>query len=242
MAARKVAKKAPKRQAAAKPEEAVSRPFAGLARAIAKKPAASPAQAPRKPARRSPAATEPTTFAAIVRDVRPLDRRRGRVGTTDDATGAAATPAEAPLAERDADHDAARGELGSLIAGGLRFELVDDGALLEGRRLDVDPRELRRLRRQSYAVDGKLDLHGHDARGAKEAVERFVERRRSQGDRAVLIVHGKGSHSPRGAAVLRGELGAWLSQGRAAKDVLAFASLEDRDGGSGALMVLLAKR
>ena len=57
-----------------------------------------------------------------------------------------------------------------------------------------------------------------------------------------MIIHGKGAHSPRGVPILRGELGAWLSQGRAAKDVLAFASYQEEGEGSGALMVLLAKR
>ena len=238
MARRRPAKTTAKK-AAAKREDAVSRPFAALARKVAKKAAVEPPARERGP-RRPAAKDDEASFAVHMRDVKPLDARRTRVSATGDAASAAAAPKQA-APPPDAD-DAAREELGALFGAGLRFELVDDGTLLEGRRLDVDPRELRRLRRQSYAVDGKLDLHGHDAHGAKAAVERFVERRRSQGDRAVLIVHGKGRHSPRGAAVLRGELGAWLSQGVAAKDVLAFASLEDADGGSGALMVLLAKR
>ena len=238
MARRRPAKTTAKK-AAAKREDAVSRPFAALAKKVAKKAVVEPPARERGP-RRPAAKDDEASFAVHMRDVKPLDARKTRVSATGDASSAAAAPTKATrLADAD---DAARGELGALLGAGLRFELVDDGTLLEGRRLDVDPRELRRLRRQSYAVDGKLDLHGHDAHGAKAAVERFVERRRSQGDRAVLIVHGKGRHSPRGAAVLRGELGAWLSQGVAAKDVLAFASLEDADGGSGALMVLLAKR
>lgn len=239
----------------AKVPEAVSRPFAALAskkgerKAEASKPDASSAPRPRtqpnasaEPARSS---ADDHAFALHMRGVKRLAGKAQRVPSTDqDAAPAARDSAErrervAASVDLDAE---ARNDLAGLVSAGLRFEVVDDGTLLEGRRLDVDPRELRRLRKQRYAIDGKIDLHGQSAAGAKEVVERFVERRRSQGDRALLIIHGKGLHSPRQASVLRGELGAWLSQGRAAKDVLAFASVEEQDGGSGALMVLLAKR
>jgi DNA-nicking Smr family endonuclease len=76
---------------------------------------------------------------------------------------------------------------------------------------------------------------------AREAVTAFVRKRSAEGDRAVAIIHGKGNHSPRGVAVLRGEIGAWLSDGRAARHVLAFATAPDEDGGTGALLVLLAR-
>ncbi|MEJ7732084.1 MAG: Smr/MutS family protein [Polyangiaceae bacterium] len=130
----------------------------------------------------------------------------------------------APLQPREDADAPARESMRALVAGGLRFEVSDDGERVEGRRLELDPRELRRLRRGEYAIDGKLDLHGlgaDEARGAGEAVGRH---RRAAGDRVVLVVHGKGKHSPRGAGVLRGEIGAWLSQGGAARDVAAFAS------------------
>ena len=81
---------------------------------------------------------------------------------------------------------------------------------------------------------------------AREALEAFVRKRRAEGDRVVVVVHGKGTHSPRGVAVLRGEIGAWLSQGRAAREVAAFTSILEDDSadaacGSGALLVLLAR-
>jgi DNA-nicking Smr family endonuclease len=119
---------------------------------------------------------------------------------------------------------------------------------MDGRRTDVDPREVRRLRRGEYAVDGTLDLHGLTAGEARDAVEAFVHKRRGEGDKVVCIVHGRGTHSPRGHSALRGEIAAWLSQGRAARDVAAFASAPAGDGraedapqNEGALLVLLAR-
>lgn len=228
------------------------RPFAAAIKA--KKPPAAgaikeqsrPAPATAKAAARRTTTREPV-FADLMRDAKPLAKRVSAKAAPEAVIPALPTHA-------DADDQAAREELAAFVSEAIRFEVLDDGGALEGRRLDVDPRELRRLRQLSYSVDGKLDLHGHNVASARQAVERFLARRRSQGDRAILIIHGRGIHAPRGEAILRGELGAWLSQGEAARHVLAFASVSDnprrsrgieRQSGctdSGAVFVLLAKR
>jgi DNA-nicking Smr family endonuclease len=204
-----------KRGASRAKEDTAFRPFAAL-RARAKKSAPTPAATSVEAEKPSVAAATETSFALEMRDVRPLASRVAR-------TSVRATPPVTPIPVE------------------MRFEVIDDGTSLEGRRLDVDPREVGRLRRAQYPIDGTLDLHGKTVPDAKAAVVEFVARRRRQGDRAILIVHGKGLHSSRGHAVLRGELGAWLSQGIAARHVLAFASRLEGDERSGALAVLLAK-
>jgi DNA-nicking Smr family endonuclease len=55
------------------------------------------------------------------------------------------------------------------------------------------------------------------------------------------VIHGKGAHSPQGAGVLRGEIGAWLSQGKASEHVAAFSTATAHDGGEGAVYVLLRR-
>lgn len=137
--------------------------------------------------------------------------------------------------------EAAREALHTLVTDAVRFDVVDDGERLEGRRVDVDPRELRRLRHGRYAIDAKLDLHGLTLAEARRATREFVRSRATAGDRAVVIVHGKGAHSPGGMPVLRGEVGAWLTEASAARHVLAFATAPDDDGGRGATYVLLAR-
>lgn len=192
--------------------------------------------------------TDADTFAIYMSGVSTLEGKSNRIPRT--ASEVDKRPVQVPREDADAP---ARASMGALVAEGIRFELSDDGERIEGRRLDVDPRELRRLRRSEYAIDGKLDLHGLGADEARRAVEAFVQKRRSDGDRVVLVVHGKGRHSPRGAGVLRGEIGAWLSQGRAARDVAAFASAgeirvprggnraDPADDVPGAVLVLLAR-
>lgn len=209
--------------------------------AKAKKPAAkgaakpAPPRAPRHEPEAAPADAE--TFAIYMSGVRALPDRAHRIPRTQSRVERAAAGA-VPKEDPDAD---ARARMRSLVMDGVRFETIDDGEHLEGRRLDVDPRELRRLRRGQFTVDGKLDLHGLGREEARVAVEAFVKKRALDGDRVVLVVHGKGSHSPRQTGVLRGEIAAWLSQGKAARHVAAFATAPDDEGGQGAVLVLLAR-
>jgi DNA-nicking Smr family endonuclease len=209
--------------------------------------------APLPPVRRAaepesgaPPPVDPETFAIYMTGVRALpDDRAHRIPQTASRIERSARP----VVTEDPDADA-RGRMRSLVSEGIRFETVDDGDRLEGRRLDVDPRELRRLRRGQYAVDGKLDLHGLGTAEARQAVEAFIKKRALDGDRVVLVIHGKGSHSPRGHAVLRGEIAAWLSQGRSSRHIAAFTNAADGaardecardDQGPGAVLVLLAR-
>ena len=184
-----------------------------------------------------PALIDPRTFAIYMSGVRALSGKASRIPLTANRIERAPAAATPPP---DLDVGA-RAQMRSLITEGVRFETTDDGERVEGRRLDVDPRELRRLRRAQYAIDGKLDLHGHGVDDARRAVEAFVKKRAEIGDKVVAIVHGKGTHSPRQNGVLRGEIGAWLSQGRAARHVLAFATPPEDEGGTGAVLVLLAR-
>jgi DNA-nicking Smr family endonuclease len=203
----------------------------------AKPPKRAPSKQPAQEDEQAPAPVDPETFAVYMAGVRALPEDRAhRIPRTASRIEKAAPGA--PREDPDAD---ARARMRSLVIEGIRFETIDDGERIEGRRLDVDPRELRRLRRGQYAIDGKLDLHGFGAQEARHAVEAFVKKRATDGDRVVIVVHGKGSHSPRGHAVLRGEIAAWLSQGRSARHVAAFATAPDDHGGTGAVLVLLAR-
>jgi DNA-nicking Smr family endonuclease len=220
----------------AKAPDAFFRPFAKLGAKKSTRVNSVPVPVP-APAPAPEPAPDADTFAIHMAGVRALDAERAtRIPRTASKLERAAPSAPKP----DADAPA-REMLRTLVAEGVRFETTDDGERIEGRRLDSDPRDLRRLRRGAFAVDGRLDLHGLGVAEARAAVEAFVEKRAKLGDVAVLLVHGKGSHSPRGQAVLRGELAAWLTHGPAARHVRAFTSAPDDEGGSGALLVLLAR-
>lgn len=131
--------------------------------------------------------------------------------------------------------------LGELVAGGGPFDLADSDEFIEGAVAGLDRKILRRLRAGEYAVQAHLDLHGLTRAEARTATGRFIEDARRRGHRCVLIVHGRGLHSKDQIPVLKDSLQVWLTKGRIAREVLAFATARPHDGGSGAAYVLLRR-
>ena len=135
--------------------------------------------------------------------------------------------AEAAAREAEAVHEHLR-----TLADAPRFEVSDDGVRVEGRRVDVAPDLVRKLRRGVMPIDARLDLHGKSAVEARDALRSVLARcTGARGERCVLVIHGKGEHAPGGIGVLRGEISAWLAQGRASEHVAAFATATSDDGG-----------
>jgi len=95
---------------------------------------------------------------------------------------------------------------------------------------------MRRLRRGYYRVEAELDLHGLIVAEAKRELRDFLARCIARQQRCVRIIHGKGLGSgPRGP-VLKQAVNVIL---RRTENVVAFCSANPRDGGTGAIYVLL---
>jgi DNA-nicking Smr family endonuclease len=172
--------------------------------------------------------------------VRPLDRPHERVSQqtierSSSVEKLAQRGQEIAAAEADEVHE----HLRSLVEGKSRFEVTDDGLRVAGRRTDVPLDALRRLRRGLMPIDARIDLHGLTVTEARAQIETFLATMRARHEHCVLIIHGKGMHSPSRTSVLRGEITAWLSQGAAGQHVAAFATADAHDGGEGATYVLL---
>jgi DNA-nicking Smr family endonuclease len=138
------------------------------------------------------------------------------------------------------ENEAVHAHLRALVEGG-RFEVQDDGTRVQGHRHGITAAVVRKLRQGLFPIDARIDLHGKTAAQAQNAVEEFLAAQHARGERCVLVVHGKGEHSPGRVGVLRGEIAAWLSQGSASAHVGAFATAHDEDGGEGAVYVLLTR-
>lgn len=150
----------------------------------------------------------------------------------------AAPPPQAPkprpaakMAHRD-DQDA-RSEFRRL----LDSPLLLAGDALRYRRDDVPERILQRLGRGQYAAQDELDLHRCDAATAETLLRRFLKEARDDGAGCVRIVHGKGLHADDGVPTLKNLVDRILRQ---RSDVLAFHSAPGAQGGTGAVLVLLA--
>jgi DNA-nicking Smr family endonuclease len=174
--------------------------------------------------------------------VQPLDRSKGRLPKQRiDRSPIVEKRADERVEAARADAEAVHAHLRNLVEGGARFEVEDDGKRVEGRRVELPMDVLRKLRRGSLPIDARLDLHGFTAEQARGQLETFLRTMRTRGERCVLVIHGKGEHSPHGTGILRGEIGAWLSQGTASESVAAFATAASSDGGEGAVYVLLRR-
>ena len=97
----------------------------------------------------------------------------------------------------------------------------------------------RQLRRGQYRVDGEIDLHGLTAATAIPQLRSFLADAMQHGARVVRVIHGKGLRSGNRGPVLKLVASDYL---RRVGAVLAFASAREVDGGSGAILVLLAGR
>jgi DNA-nicking Smr family endonuclease len=96
---------------------------------------------------------------------------------------------------------------------------------------------IEKLRQGRFSVQDCLDLHGFTLEGAEAEVEEFLGESLKKRRRCVKIIHGRGLRSPKGP-VLKEALIKWLSY-RHRKNVVAFVTARQCDGGLGALYVLL---
>lgn len=103
-------------------------------------------------------------------------------------------------------------------------------------RAGLQQKQLRRLRRGQIPIAAEADLHGMRIREAQLLLEEFLRDCRDRNYRCVRVIHGKGLGSRGGHAVLKWEVDRWL---RSHEGVMAFCTAQPRDGGTGAVYVLL---
>jgi len=98
---------------------------------------------------------------------------------------------------------------------------------------------LRKLRRGVWPVQDSLDLHGNNTDAARMLLQEFLHRATQHGMRCVLVIHGKGTHSEGGKTVLRKLARHWLTRHPC---VLGYCDAAPKQGGSGAVLVLLKSK
>ena len=127
------------------------------------------------------------------------------------------------------------------VRGDPALEVPDHPEYIEGWIGVSGRRFLPGLRIGLYSIQEQIDLHGLSREEAHQAVEEFIERASRFRSCCVKIIHGRGINSPNDKAVLKESLQRWLSTRRMSRHVVAYASAPIKDGGVGALYVLLKK-
>lgn len=90
----------------------------------------------------------------------------------------------------------------------------------------------------SLRIDDSLDLHRQRTEIALRQLQRFLARAAAQHHKTVLVITGKGHHSPRGVSVLRREVERWLVRhGR--PPVTSYVEAPRSLGGTGAFVLFL---
>jgi DNA-nicking Smr family endonuclease len=182
-------------------------------------------------AKRPPDPKERELWRTAMRDVKPLRKGKAAKPKVEHAPSA---PAKEPAPAK------ATAKKASAPPAPLPPKPKSVPELAIGRLADMDKRLAERLRRGQLPIEGKLDLHGLTQGEAHDQLGGFIAISQKQGRRCILVVTGKGLWRE-GAGILRENVPRWLNERPNRARVLAIAQAQPRDGGTGALYVLLKR-
>lgn len=151
-------------------------------------------------------------------------------------------PPPPPMPEPgDEDGDPEAKLMRQAMLGSVEFELELCEEYMHGYVRGLDSKIFQQLKAGRLSSEGHLDLHGQNADQARDSLLFFMRESYLAGRRMVVVIPGRGKNSPRGLSVLRQELQTWLTREPLRRIVLAFCTAQPKDGGAGALYVLLRK-
>jgi DNA-nicking Smr family endonuclease len=169
--------------------------------------------------RRVGASRDATLWQRATRDVKPLAPR--------------SQPATEPLLER---RPVVPRSAPPAAAAALRPIALD-------RFAGIDRANAERLKRGRHKIEARLDLHGMTQDEAHRTLLDFIRAARAAGKRCILVITGRGrpTGSHGGGGVLKTAVPRWLGEAEFLPHLLATATAQPRDGGAGALYVMLRR-
>lgn len=178
-------------------------------------------------------------FRAVMQDVKPLKQRTPRAPLA----GTVSAPTD-PVKSRSLAKPQAKAKKTPMITRSApppAPRKPKQSSLGHGDIAGLDRRTGQRFKRGQLPVEARLDLHGMTQTEAHRALTAFVGGQYSAGRRCVIVVTGKGV-GKEGGGVLRSAVPKWLNESPNRDRVLAFEYARQKDGGAGALYVLLKRR
>lgn len=104
---------------------------------------------------------------------------------------------------------------------------------------DLDKSTAKKIISGKFTPDAKLDLHGIGQHDSLDLVHRFIKENFASQRRKLIIVTGKGAKNN---GVLKQKVPTWLNYAGVKELILLFSHAQHKDGGQGALYVLLKRR
>ena len=221
------------RQKPAKPKEFHATPFSMLKGVAVPESKREQAIKPVVQKTEDPPDDDLDIFMSAVSDVRPLRRKDSM--PLDKSAVPRAVP-EKPKAISAADEQASQLFVQEISRLKLDSKFAD--SISENDELQpLSNNRLRQVKRGVVSVDYQLDLHGLTREEAMLALPRFLMSARQRGQKAVLVITGKGHHSVE-EPILNQAVAAWLRD--TGRDlILEYAPAPREMGGSGAYVVFL---
>ncbi len=208
-----------------------SRPFEKLKKKIECQPAV-PAPAPARQKKKEHY-TEEELFSHAMDAVRENETFRSLT--------AAHHPKKSAMSVGNADPDReAVAILGEIVGGQRPMHLPDTQEYVEWINPDYHDVIILKLHEGRFSVQAFLDLHGCTVPEAEEELESFFQESYKKGLSCIKIIHGRGLRSTKGARLKEAVIKRLLGHFR--KDIIAYVTARQCDGGLGALYVLLRKK
>ncbi|WP_367104446.1 Smr/MutS family protein [uncultured Psychrobacter sp.] len=173
-------------------------------------------------------------FMQAMHGVNPLEDKNVRSPADTDGSLKAAKPDATTLSKRAA----AQGGDGVDLGAGLSdmqalLNPVASEAYLSYKQPTLQNKIFTQLKQGKLRWYDAVDIHGSTIEEARTAVMQLLSQAKQNNETMVKIVHGKGSE-----AILKTCVNGWLRQ---LPEVLAFCSAPPKDGGNGAVLVLLKR-
>lgn len=175
---------------------------------------------------------EEPDFQSAMKGVTPL-KGKGRSVTLQNRP----KPAPAP---KSYEHDILD-SLRRIVEGEAEFKLEYSGEYMYGHVRGLDDVLMRKLRAGAFSMEAHVDLHGLNLEQAHVCLLQFIRDAYVAGKRGVLVVTGRGKGSLMGIPVIKQEVQHWLTKDPLRRVVLAFCTALPKDGGAGALYLLIRK-
>lgn len=168
---------------------------------------------------------EPISFQDVVKGIKPLKN---------DRIDLYAHP-ENPQPYKD-NNDYQENSLSAPLSDAMESQEVSGEEFIFFARPGVQLKTQKHLRQGKMTIEDHLDLHGLTIDEARDILSEFISFAQKRQIRCIRLVHGKGYRTKSKSPVLKNKVNSWLRQH---PDILAFSSTQPKDGGTGAVYILL---